>query len=250
MTTTEPLTRPQPPFHTIWGPLGPPSAEAADRLRSAFTLDLSLGQVCVLDQTPLAVFDRLANPVCYLDLDGVLVDFVRGAFEAHGSTLHRDDPLGVRWGLDDQLGFGGDRKPLFWAPFGRAFWAGLPWTPEGRRVLDHVERLFGHRVVLLTSPCDTDGSVQGKLEWVRRELPEYRRRVFVGPAKPMLAGPGKVLVDDYDGHVEAFRVEGGQAVQPPRPWNRRRSECDPAGGFDPDRLADELARAYAAAGGL
>ena len=181
------------------------------------------------------------KPVVYCDLDGLIVDFVAGAFALHGKSIPAPD---VRWDFDRQLGIPPED---FWAPMGRDFWANLPWTAEGPELLARVEALVGkERVVLLTSPCDTPGGVEGKVEWVRRHLPEYRRRFFVGPPKSLAAGPTKVLLDDYDRNVELFDAEGGHAVLVPRPWNARRSESCPATGrFSVDAVVSELQGVFA-----
>ncbi len=175
------------------------------------------------------------RPVCLLDLDGVLVDFVGGALSLHGKHV---PPSEVRWDFLTQIGL----EPAdFWRPLGRSFWAGLPWTAEGRELLDVVEDVFGpENVCLLTSPCATPGCCEGKLDWVARELPAYRRRVLVGACKHLVAGPGKLLLDDHDANVEAFREAGGSAILVPRPWNDRRAECDGQGRFDAAAVADEV----------
>lgn len=175
------------------------------------------------------------NPVCFLDMDGVLVDFTRGAMDLHGRQV---PPGQLTWNLEKALGF--ERPQDFWDPLGQDFWAGLPWTSEGRYLLTQVENLFGDRVVLLTSPCLTPGCAQGKLDWVRREIPHLARRVLVGPAKHLVAGPGKVLLDDHDPNVESFRSEGGHGVLVPRPWNSRRHETCGRGGFSVARVVEEI----------
>lgn len=181
------------------------------------------------------------RPVCYLDLDGVLVDFVGGALRRHGRGL---EPSEVRWGFPSQIGFGGVDDPAFWAPLGRAFWAGLDWTHEGKGLLAAVESLFGDRVALMTSPCETEGCVEGKRDWVRRHLPGYQRRTFVGGAKHLAAGPGKLLIDDREENVDAFAAEGGHALLVPRPWNRHRERTDASGRFDLAALAGGVRGAY------
>ena len=160
------------------------------------------------------------KPVCFLDLDGVLVDFVGGALAMHGKHI---PPAEVRWDFLTQIGFDGVNDERFWAPMGRDFWAGLGWTADGRAILAAVEEAFGaEQVCLLTSPCLTPGCAEGKLDWVRRETPGYARRVLVGPCKHLLAGPRKLLVDDHDANCEAFNRAGGASVLVPRPWNTRR----------------------------
>lgn len=155
------------------------------------------------------------QPICYLDMDGVLVDFVSGALALHRSDLPYEE---VAWELDKQLGM---EPEQFWGPMDRDFWANLSWTPEGKYLLQGIEKRFGNRVAIATSPGD-ERCMLGKLDWLRRELPQYVKRTFFGQDKSLLAGWGRILVDDCDGHVAPFHEQGGQAILFPRPWNRRR----------------------------
>jgi|SRR5579871_246204 len=178
--------------------------------------------------------------VCFVDLDGVLVDFVAGALAVHGKTLARRE---VKWSFPEQIGFAGADDAAFWEPLGFDFWAGLGWHEDGRRLLGELERLVGaDRIALLTSPCLTRGAVEGKVEWLRRRLPRYARQFFVGPAKHLCAGPGKVLVDDHDANVDRFVGAGGRAVLVPRPWNRRAVLTDETGYFPVDFVLHEIGR--------
>ena len=124
---------------------------------------------------------------------------------------------------------------------GHGFWAYVEWTLVGKELLAGLERLFHGEVVLMTSPCDTEGSVSGKVEWIRRELPAYSRRFFVGPCKHAAAGPGKVLIDDHDANVDMFKSHGGRAVLVPRPWNQDKWKTK-AGLFDPEWVLNDAER--------
>jgi hypothetical protein len=159
--------------------------------------------------------------IIFLDLDGVLVDFVRGALVAHGEPA--DTPV-TGWSFDREVAARRGITPEeFWAACDEAFWAGLDWTADGRALLAACETAAGpDRVFLLSTPCKTRGCLQGKQDWVDRHLPAYSRKVFFGAAKEAFAGPGKVLVDDYDKNVERFQAAGGWTVLVPRPWNQRR----------------------------
>lgn len=182
----------------------------------------------------------MSKPVLYLDLDGVLVDFVRGALRAHGQYIPFPD---VRWDFWRQMdGSNGEMTEIeFWKPMGRSFWEHLPWTPEGKNFLALLEAIAGDRIVLLTSPSDNDGAVDGKIAWIKRELPAYTRRFFVGPPKALAASPMKILVDDYGVNVEKFNDEGGRFVLVPRPWNRRFYDTAGRNGeFDPETVAKEV----------
>lgn len=182
----------------------------------------------------------MSKPTIFFDMDGVLADFVLGAFALHGRSVPMED---VRWDFLTQIGFDGVNDPAFWEPMGFDFWAGLPAYEDGMQLLARAAEMVGaDRIGLLTSPCDTPGCVDGKRDWVARRLPAYRKRLFVGSAKQLFAGPGKILVDDHDANADAFRAAGGQTFQPPRPWNRYRPYCLPGGAFDVWAAADRLDR--------
>ena len=175
------------------------------------------------------------DPTIFLDMDGVLVDFASGIRKVHGEPngsgeLHNYD---VEKFYDMSAN-------QFWAPFDHDFWEGLGWTDEGPSLLAGIEELVPReRVVLMTSPCMTKGAVEGKVSWIRRNLPVYSRQFFVGPPKHLAAGPGKILVDDHNLNVERFAEHGGQVVLVPRPWNKRRAETT-AGRFSVRSVLDEL----------
>lgn len=174
----------------------------------------------------------------FFDIDGVLADFVGGALRHHGRT---DIPVdNVTWGIEAQL----DMAPAaFWDALGYDFWAGLDVYPDGLALFTHAVRLVGgDNVALLTSPCDTAGCVDGKRAWVAHHFPAFRRQLFVGSAKHLFAGRGKVLVDDHDANVRAFSAAGGRTVQPARPWNGLAHLCGPGASFDVERTAAMLAQ--------
>ncbi len=175
--------------------------------------------------------------VCFLDMDGVLVDFIGGSLKAHGINLHKRD---CEWSFFNKLGL---TDAQFWDPLGHDFWANLEWTSEGKELIKELEYLFRERIVLCTSPCETPGGVEGKIAWIKRELPAYRRRFFVGPPKALAASPCKVLIDDHDLNVEAFVLEGGHGVLVPRPWNRNKHLTNDEGDFEVKRLIAQIERA-------
>lgn len=165
----------------------------------------------------------------FFDLDGVLADFVRGACEFHGSTLHHDMSQ-VRWDFHDKLGVTPEQ---FWQPLGYNFWVNLAPLPDGFALLRQAESLVGAgRIGLLTSAAGVQGCVDGKRAWVKKYLPDYLPRMFTGSAKELFASESKVLVDDHDPNCDKFRAHGGRAVLVPRPWNARRAECSTCGSFD------------------
>lgn len=160
---------------------------------------------------------------CYLDVDGVLTDFMGAALRLHGRTtadVYAGDPSHWRWGVWGMLGLTAE---AFWEPItsaGAAFWRDLAWTPEGRDLVDVVEQVFGQpNVYLLTSPSDDPYSLAGKTQWVKQHLPQYARQTIVTPAKHAVAAEGRLLIDDSDDNCAKWAKAGGRAILFPRPWN-------------------------------
>ena len=163
-----------------------------------------------------------------LDMDGVIVDFLGGAKAFHGKDYkwHPHEPgkqteqtswnIEPIWGLTPQE---------LWDPLDRPFWAGLdphPWMPQ---IIALLEGHFGvDNICLLTSPIRTPGAIEGKIDWIRKHLPQYRRQFLVGPAKQFCAGPRHVLVDDHDVNIKKFSDAGGHTFLFPAPWNGRFNE--------------------------
>lgn len=148
----------------------------------------------------------------YLDMDGVLCDFIGGICAAHGRPNPYDDP--ANRGIWDVCGIWGMHPAEFWEPCEFEFWANLKPTPEARRLLS-MEGVVG----IITSPSQNHGCIPGKLEWLKRHTNGLHRKVIFTHAKYLAAAPGKVLYDDNDDHVVKWREAGGVAVQVPRPWN-------------------------------
>ncbi len=176
----------------------------------------------------------------FVDLDGVLVDFVdsarraliakgviepishedmmakwpRGNFEFHDVF---NVPEGKVWGALDRLG--------------EDFWAEMEPTADFRELWSMLSIPFrsdnGH-IVVCTSPSKDPGSAAGKIRWMERHISKGFRAFIVTPVKHMLARPGAVLVDDSDEKVNKFREHGGQAILVPRLWNSDHKFADNA----------------------
>lgn len=180
------------------------------------------------------------KPLVFFDMDGVLADFVGGSLRAHGKTLPH---AACGWDFMTQVGFAGGGDPAFWGPLSNtAFWAALDPLPDGMALFRLVEAMTGGRVSILSSGL-CPGSADGKREWLKRHLPGYEKKAVFCTVKEQVAAPHKLLIDDHEPNVAAFRDHGGPAVLVPRPWNHRRGETCPAGGFDAAAVAAEVAAA-------
>lgn len=165
----------------------------------------------------------------YLDMDGVIADFDRGWRERLGycaemtRRIERYDQrfAGQRfpWTFWEHLELGHDD---FWGRVADAeFWASLPWTDDGREILQHAASGVGvANVYLLTHAPRLAGAYAGKFQWVAKHLPDLAGRLIMTGRKHLLARPGTLLIDDSDDNCESFRQHGGRVVQIPRPWNK------------------------------
>src|SRR5574337_562196 len=151
-----------------------------------------------------------------LDMDGVIADFIGGAARIHG----KDASTVATWDFLEEW----EIAPKdFWSPLGRDFWANLNPTDEAFGIVKMCECAVGpENVCLLSSPCLTDGCMEGKLDWIRRHFPQYSRRYLFGPKKEFCSSADRLLIDDSDANCASFRHAGGQAFLFPRPWNESR----------------------------
>lgn len=155
-----------------------------------------------------------------LDLDGVLVDFVGGMCASH----NRPDPF-ENGHTDYYLEHAWDMSlSEFWKPSENAeWWEDLPKTPEADYIVQLVEDYVGFdNVCILTSPIDHPQSLAGKVQWIIKNYPDYRRKFLIGPQKQFCAHPNAVLIDDHESNIHAFVTEGGHGILVPRPWNSER----------------------------
>ena len=164
----------------------------------------------------------------FLDMDGVLTDFIGAALRAHGRSEFLEHwPPGER---DAPKALGISRRQ-FWSAIdaqGSDFWAELdpyPWVGE---LLQRVEAVAPFSV--LTAPSLSPSSLKGKVRWMYEHFPGSKGRRFrdflIGPQKHLLARPGHLLIDDTGATVDAFRANGGQAILFPQAWNSNHAVDD------------------------
>ena len=153
----------------------------------------------------------------FLDLDGVIVDFIGGIIKFWNLKCTHNDI--THWGgLYD---FFDGTEEEFWAPLPETFWQNLDFTEEAEAILDLVAP---HKPTILTAPPWTGAS--GKQKWIQKNLPEYfdHGRYLIGPGKDVIAHPGAILIDDGEHNIDAWVANGGQGILVPRPWNRNRKQ--------------------------
>lgn len=160
--------------------------------------------------------------ICFLDMDGVLADFVDGISRAHNRPNPFNDPKvrgGSVWEITEVWGISEEE---FWKPSNNAeFWAGLKETPEASQLVQLATELFGDNIAMLTAPSESEWCLPGKKTWMMNHFPKlYNRMIFTNAgSKKFLAGEGRILVDDRDQNIQQWIKAGGTGVICPRPWN-------------------------------
>jgi 5'(3')-deoxyribonucleotidase len=150
-----------------------------------------------------------------LDMDGVLVNFNKGASERHGIPLTYAEyrcSLQKHWQLTQKE---------FWSKCeGLDFWENLEWMPDGKEILSLVEESVGRdNVAICTSPSRDIMCPAGKMAWIRREIPWLERRMIITPIKYWCASRWTILIDDNPEKIDAFVNAGGLGCLVPRQWN-------------------------------
>jgi 5'(3')-deoxyribonucleotidase len=156
----------------------------------------------------------------FLDMDGVLADFVDGACKAHD----RPSPY------IDQLAYGKFEMEKLWAINANEFWSkidadpdfwiNLKKTPEADILVERSIEWFGREsIAILSAPSMDPKCVPGKRRWMQKHYPRLAKNMIFTSAKEFLASNKNVLVDDKSSNVQHFIEAGGIGIQMPRLWN-------------------------------
>lgn len=150
----------------------------------------------------------------WLDMDGVITDFVGGACAVH----RKSEESVVGWDFHYDWGLSQDE---FWAKIndqGVKFWSELsnyPWTKEMLTIARNCDKDYR----IITTPSRDMSSQVGKINWLaKRDI----NRDIVFTRKPKSAycrGRNDVLIDDSDINVQNWVEAGGRAILFPQPWN-------------------------------
>lgn len=152
----------------------------------------------------------------FLDMDGVLCNFIQAAHEVHGREyVHEEYPRGC-WEIADHWGIPVDD---FWNGINDRydFWETLqpyPWKDE----VIELARSAGEQVKLLTSPSKSPLCYYGKRAWCDAHVPKDIE-LIICKSKSLLAAPTRLLIDDGDHNVGPWVQAGGRGVLFPQPWN-------------------------------
>lgn len=164
------------------------------------------------------------RPTIYLDMDGVLSNFVLSALRLHcpngWKRLMETWPKGV-FEIYDVIDISGSD---FWGTInmeGWKFWSELEPFPWAMPLYNTLKELGD--VVVLTSPSRNPNCAKGKILWLQHFFMEgYDFRDYIlAPSqfKHHVAAFGRILVDDSSRNIKRFNKAGGCGVLVPQPWN-------------------------------
>ena len=142
--------------------------------------------------------------IIYVDMDGVLCDFLKGAGEATGYKFktHMD------W---EKV------KRTEWqtlANMGSRFWARLPWMKDGKQLWKYVQD-YEPRILSAfpQAPENKQHAINGKVDWIKRNLRNVAEiNIVRGQEKQNYARKNTILIDDSPRNIDQFNRAGGIGI--------------------------------------
>lgn len=163
----------------------------------------------------------------FVDLDGVVADFVGGVFALHKDTIpseKADQIITNMRGSYDIVESLGMTPGNFWRQIDQdnLFWENLLLTDEAVSLMAQLEKHPKKPdIYFLSSPALSPSCYYGKASWVQKNFPKYINKLILTGHKNFLANRDRILIDDSDMNIDKFRVSGGLGVIFPRPWNSK-----------------------------
>ncbi len=159
----------------------------------------------------------------FLDLDGVLVDWLNGMRKFAGlpDSVYdgfRKDPSTLSHEAVEPI-FGG-KLPMHTMMRERPmeFWRDLDLFPWANRLVKELKQEFP--LAFLTKPGKNPSAASGKLKWQLDLYPDIP--ILIGGDKFLAASPTKALVDDDQYQLDRFALHGGLAIRWPNQFELER----------------------------
>jgi 5'(3')-deoxyribonucleotidase len=180
----------------------------------------------------------------FLDLDGVIVDYVPGIAAFFGmpvDELYGKWPPGV-YEICHALGKGKDVWAEVWdAP--ETTWSEMPEFPWSRTLFEKCNETA--ETFILTSPINSGTCVSGKVKWIHSFAGRDYRKYILTHFKYNCARWDHVLIDDREYNVGLWEKEGGEGILFPSHGNRLyQMKADPMSYLLPelDRVTSKIRR--------
>lgn len=157
----------------------------------------------------------------FIDLDGVLCDFLGGIrnLTTHGSLRDKVvlQPVpGTLWPIPEEV----------WKATDFYFWDKLQKTWFAMELVRYLGTFFGEENLYVLTALHPpgrnykDGTIEGKMSWIHKNFPKLAGRIIVTSHKYLLAGENTLLIEDSEKQSDAFIRAGGQAYLVPTETNR------------------------------
>lgn len=163
---------------------------------------------------------------CFLDMDGVVVDFISYLIEKFGgdrSILINSEKYPLPFPLDYYVPeHSKERVYTDWRVDDWVAMKKLPWADE---LIAFLEFVFGKENIYFCSDPGIPGtswfdiSAIGKGKWIQQNYPNYAERLILTKRKESLASPDKLLLDDTESVFTSFIAGHGGAILVPNYWN-------------------------------
>lgn len=162
----------------------------------------------------------MSSAKLFLDMDGVLFNFVKGACIAHNRPNPYDNFKNR--GIFDMDKIWGMTPQEFWKPLSEpGFFENLELEPNAHSL---VNMLYGYfsvdNICILSSPSMGVTCVTEKRNAIYKYFKPLAKNMLFGSAKRFLSGdPNRILIDDREENILDWRAHGGTGILYPQPWN-------------------------------
>lgn len=129
----------------------------------------------------------------YLDMDGVLTDFIGRYVEYGGDRFVENEGVKLDWSLTNTIDF----------------WSKMEWTKNGKYLWNSVKRLDP---IILSSPGFSEFAKKGKPLWVSENLGPSTK-LILDTDKTKYATSKSILVDDMNKNLVPWKESGGIALK-------------------------------------
>jgi 5'(3')-deoxyribonucleotidase len=146
------------------------------------------------------------KPEVYLDMDGVLADFVYGYNKVAGTDIKS------QWDLPKAK-----QDPVLAKIAGTDFFQTLPKFSSADKLVDLVIQKFGHYNIC-SSPLrnDYENSEKHKTIWLQKHLNPQPKNIIITPRKEKYAvqadGTPNILIDDKAENIQRWQAQGGIGI--------------------------------------